>query len=325
VRTRLLFAAKLGLALVALLYLADRIDWSTLWSYAASAEPLWIAAALALMPLNIGLEAYRWHRLVARLAPETSYRQSLAAVLAGYPLGLVTPARAGDFVGRALYLPYRGKAELMALTFAERMATLACTLVAGLVALGPFLLFQSDLPQLAWATLFFVAAAGTGAFLLLLLHPRLARRVLATALPFRPALRLLRVLDRFDRHDARALLALSAVRYGVFSTQFVLLVFAFQPDAAWLPVAAGVSLVFFAKSAIPSFTLGDLGVREGVAVFFLGTLGVAAAAAFEASLVLFGMNLLLPALVGLPLVLRLRLAPSEEETQPRLAPADLRS
>lgn len=321
-RTRIFFAVKLGLALLALLYLADRIDWATLWGFAKAADPLWIAAAVALMPINIGLEAYRWHRLVARLAPETTYRQSLAAVLSGYPLGLVTPARAGDFVGRALYLPYSGKAELMALTFAERMATLACTLVAGLVALGPFLLFQSDLPQLAWATLFFAAAAGTGAFLVLLLHPRLARRVLAAVLPFRPALRLLRVLDRFDRRDARSLLALSAVRYGVFSSQFVLLVFAFQPDASWLPVAAGVSLVFFAKSAIPSFTLGDLGVREGVAVFFLGTLGVAAAAAFEASLVLFGINLLLPALVGLPLVLRLRISPAEAPAPARLATAD---
>jgi uncharacterized membrane protein YbhN (UPF0104 family) len=318
VRTRLFFAAKLLLAVLALVLLADLIDWSALSAAALSADARWILVALALMPLNIGLEAYRWHRLVARLAPETRYRQSLAAVLSGYPLGLVTPARAGDFVGRALYLPYAGKAELMALTFAERMATLACTLVVGLAAVVPFMILQSDIPRLAWAALFMVAAAGTFAFLALTLQPRLARRVLATALPFPRARRVLRVLDQFDRRDARSLLALSGVRYGVFSLQFVLLVFAFAPSASFLAVYAGVALVFFAKSAIPSFTLGDLGVREGAAVFFLGSLGVGAAAAFEASLLLFGINLLLPALVGLPLVLQLRFG-AVEAAAPRLA------
>jgi len=307
VRTRLLFAAKLGLALLALAYLVDQIEWGPLVASARGARPAWIAAALALMPLNIGLEAYRWHRLVRRLAPETPYSASLAAVLSGYPLGLVTPARAGDYVGRALYLPYEGKGELVALTFAERMATLACTLLAGLAAMIPFLHTRTDLPGVAWATLYGGAALGTAGFLVLLLNPGLAHRVLDLVLPFRPVRRVLAVLDRYDRRDARVLLALSAVRYGVFSFQFVLLVFAFEPTAAWLPVATGVALVFFAKSAIPSFTLGDLGIREGAAVFFLGALGVAAAAALEASLVLFGINLLLPALVGLPLVLRLRL------------------
>jgi uncharacterized membrane protein YbhN (UPF0104 family) len=321
VRARLLFAAKLGLALLALAYLVDQIEWGPLVASARGAQPVWIAAALALMPLNIGLEAYRWHLLVRRLAPETPYSASLAAVLSGYPLGLVTPARAGDYVGRALYLPYEHKGELMALTFAERMATLACTLLAGLAAMIPFLRSQTDLPGAAWATLFAAAALGTAGFVLLLLHPRLGHRVLDVALPFRPVRRALAVLDRFDRHDARRLLGLSAVRYGVFSLQFVLLVFAFEPGAAWLPVMMGVALVFFAKSAIPSFTLGDLGIREGAAVFFLGALGVAAAAALEASLVLFGINLLIPALVGLPLVLRLRLAADAEAQTAEARPA----
>jgi uncharacterized membrane protein YbhN (UPF0104 family) len=307
VSSRFYFAAKLLLAGVALGYLTYFIDWAVLVESARGAQPLWILAALALMPFNIGLEAYRWHRLVRRVAPEVTYRQSLAAVLSGYPLGLVTPARAGDYAGRALYLRYEGKLELVALTFAERMATLACILVAGLVALGPFLVIQSDLPQLAWATLFVSGTAGTIGFLFLLLHPRVARRVLAAALPFRRMRRVLAVLGRFDRRDARILLALSAVRYCIFSLQFVLLVFAFDAGTSFIIVAAGVALVFFAKSAIPSFTLGDLGVREGAAIYFLGALGVASAAAFEASLVLFGINLLLPALIGLPLLLQLRI------------------
>lgn len=306
-RATLLFFLKLGLALTALLYLADRIEWGTLLGYAREAEPVWIIVAVAMMPFNIGLEAWRWHRLVVRIAPETRYRDSLSAVLSGYPLGLITPARAGDFIGRALYLPYKGKGELVALTFLERFATLACTLLAGLLALIPFLVIHSNMPQIAWGTLFTISLVAVSLLLVLLLHPYMARQILAAVLPFRRALRIIRILDRYNRKDTGSLMALSALRYGIFSTQFVLLVFAFDPTASWLPVAAGVSLVFFAKSAIPTFTLGDLGIREGAAVFFLGTIGIAAAAAFQASLLLFAINLLMPALAGLPFVLRLRI------------------
>jgi hypothetical protein len=72
----------------------------------------------------------------------------------------------------------------------------------------------------------------------------------------------------------------------------------------------GVALVFFAKSAVPSVTLGDLGVRESAAVFFLGFYGVAEAAAFNASLGLFAVNILLPALAGLALLPRLAAVPA---------------
>jgi uncharacterized membrane protein YbhN (UPF0104 family) len=80
--------------------------------------------------------------------------------------------------------------------------------------------------------------------------------------------------------------------------------------------------VFFAKSAIPSFTLADLGIREGAAVYFMGALGIAAAAAFNAAFLLFCVNLVLPSLVCLPFVLKLRIAPEDD---PVPAPVEVRS
>ena len=175
------------------------------------------------------------------------------------------------------------------------------------VAVEPDLVDSSDLASLAWVTVLALGLFGTAALLVLLIRPRLARVVLATVLPFRRLRRILAVLDRFTPRDATELLILSALRYLLFSTQFVLLVRAFAPGADLFVAYAGVALVFFAKSAIPAITLGDLGIRESAAVFFLGAFGIAEAAAFNASLGLFAVNLLLPALVGLPLLPRLRL------------------
>ncbi|HLT46858.1 MAG TPA: lysylphosphatidylglycerol synthase transmembrane domain-containing protein [Rubricoccaceae bacterium] len=305
---RRLYVLKLLLTAGALAALGFVVDWGEIARAGREASHGWALAALALLPVNVGLEAYRWHRLVVRIAPAVRFRTALAAVVSGYPLGQLTPGRVGDYVGRALYLREVPAGASAALTFAERMATLACCLVFGLAALPFFFAADVELAAVAWAGVVAVAAGGTAGLLVCLLHPGLGRRVLSALLPFARPRRALATLDRFDGADAARLLALSALRYAVFSTQFVLLVRAFDPGAPVLASYVGVALVFFAKSAIPSVTLGDLGVRESAAVFFLGLYGVAEAAAFNASLGLFAVNILVPALAGLALLPRLRLA-----------------
>ena len=307
---RWLFALKGALAVVAVAVLVRLAHPADVWRAFAEAEWGWALAALALVPVNIGLEAYRWGRLVRRLAPEVRHRDALRAVVGSYPLGLLTPGRVGDYVGRAVYLRDVPPGASAALTFGERMATLAACLVGGLLALGPYLQATVAASPL-WPAVVGVGALGTGALLLAILFPSVARGALSAVLPFAPVRRALGAFDRIPREEAVTLLGLSVVRYLVFSAQFVLLVRAVAPEAAVGGVAVGVALVFFAKSAVPQVTLGDLGVREGAAVFFLGAYGVAPAAALDASLALFGLNLVLPALAGVPLLLRLRVAERE--------------
>jgi uncharacterized membrane protein YbhN (UPF0104 family) len=304
------FLLRLALAAAALAGLAHVVEAEALARAARAAHAGWALAALALLPLNVGLEGYRFHRLVRAAGGAVGFGETLAAVVGAYPLGLLTPGRVGDYAGRALYLRALPPATTAALTFAERTATLWACLAAGAAALPLWLARPATAAGWTWAWAgALAAAAALGA---LLLHPRTARRLLGAALPFRRLRPALDALGAVPPREARVLLALSALRYVVFATQFVLLVRAFAPGAAWGAAgwgaaAAGVALVFFAKSAVPAVTLGDLGVREGAAVYFLGALGVAPAAAFNASLGLFAINLLLPALAGLPLVARLRL------------------
>ena len=304
---RWLFALKGVLAAVAVGVLVHLAHPADVWGAFVGAEWGWALAALALVPVNIGLEAYRWGRLVRRIAPEVRHRDALRAVVGSYPLGLLTPGRVGDYVGRAVYLRAIPPGASAALTFGERMATLAACLVGGLVALGPYLQATVAASPL-WPAVVGVGAVGTGALVLGVLFPDVARVALSAVLPFAPVRRALAAFGQIPQGEAATLLALSFVRYAVFSAQFVLLVRAVAPGADLGGVALGVALVFFAKSAVPQVTLGDLGVREGAAVFFLGAYGVAPAAALDASLALFALNLALPALVGVPLLLRLRVA-----------------
>ena len=303
---RWLFALKGVLAVaavVALVHLADPAEVATAVSHA---DPRWALLALALVPVNIGLEAYRWGRLVRRIAPQVRTRDAIRAVVGSYPLGLLTPGRVGDYVGRAVYLREIPAGASAALTFGERMATLAACLAGGLAALGPYLRTVAD-PSPLWPAVVAVGLMATSTLVALILFPALAQTVATTLLPFAPVRRAVAAFGRIPNDEGVLLLALSGLRYVVFSAQFVFLLHAVAPAAPWSGLALGVALVFFAKSAIPQVTLGDLGVREGAAVFFLATYGVAPAAALDASLALFGLNLLLPALVGVPFLLQLQL------------------
>jgi uncharacterized membrane protein YbhN (UPF0104 family) len=53
-------------------------------------------------------------------------------------------------------------------------------------------------------------------------------------------------------------------------------------------------------------TFGDLGVREGAAVFFYGLFNVPEAAVFNTALLIFLINFLLPALSGSVYLFKLR-------------------
>ena len=306
---RWLYAVKVVLALLTLGLLALVAKPAAVWETLLRADWVWVGLALALAPVNIGLEAYRWGRLVRHVVPSVRYRDALRAVVGGYPLGLLTPGRVGDYVGRAVYLRDVSPGVSAALTFAERMATLAACLVFGLVALVPFLASHAPASPL-WPAVVGVGVLGTSSLLVALLFPSVTRAAFAAVLPFERVRSALRAFDAIPREEALTLLLLSTLRYGVFTTQFVLLVRAFDPGAAWAASFTAIALVFFAKSAVPQVTLGDLGIREGAAVFFLGAYGVSSAAAFDASLSIFAINLLLPALAGVPLVLRLRVAAS---------------
>lgn len=318
---RWLFALKAGLALAAIVALVEIAGPTDVMRAVSHADPWWAAAALALVPVNIGLEAYRWGRLVRRLAPEVRYRDVLRAVVGSYPLGLLTPGRIGDYVGRAVYLRAISPGASATLTFVERMATFAACLVGGLLALGPYLAAQTS-PSPLWPAITALGAIAAGAVLVLVLFPALAQSVISTLLPFRPVRKAVRAFGQIPRDEGAILLALSALRYVVFSGQFVLLAHAVAPEAPISGLWLGVALVFFAKSAVPQVTLGDLGVREGAAVFFFGAYGVEAAAALDASLALFATNLLLPALLGAPFLLQLQLRRrSDRAAQQAGAPA----
>jgi len=139
---------------------------------------------------------------------------------------------------------------------------------------------------------------------LLILLRKLAIRQLAQ---FEKA-RWVELLQSFTARQWLTILALSLAFVLTFSAQLVILVGGFQPVSAAYGMAAGF-MTFFAQSLLP-VSIGDLGIRESAAAYFFGKVGIAPHAAFDAALLLFAINMLMPSVAGLVLLWRNKVRPA---------------
>lgn len=100
------------------------------------------------------------------------------------------------------------------------------------------------------------------------------------------------------------LMFVSFLFYTCFIVQFALLTAAFSHQYDFLNFIWSGNMVMFTKTIIPPVSFGELGIREGASVYFLKQIGVNAESAFNASIFLFLVNVLLPSLIGLIFLLK---------------------
>jgi len=98
-------------------------------------------------------------------------------------------------------------------------------------------------------------------------------------------------------------------RYFIFSTQFFLLLRAFDLDIPFFDAFTLISMTYFVMTAIPTVALVDIGIRGSVAIYFIGSYfpdnTLVATRILSATTLVWILNLALPALLGLLFINRL--------------------
>ena len=226
-----------------------------------------LALAVAMWPLNLGLEVAKWRRLKSAQLPEqllsrtsTSWRAAFHEVLRGQTWAFLAPFRMADGLGR-----------IRAMAQAHRGWDAAKAFGLGALCQGwaTFAMGVPALAMLGWpgsaAALGLVVLAG-GAWL---------------------------------TRDASnlAILLLSVLRYGVFASQYLLCLVAFGAthlNDMWSEGFPRVAGVWCVVSAIP--WPAELGVREAAATWVFDSQIPAVVAG---TFVVWVLNRCLPALVGI--------------------------
>jgi uncharacterized membrane protein YbhN (UPF0104 family) len=226
----------------------------------------------------------------------------------GFAGGIITPMRLGEYVGRAASLKGADAVEVMLATFIDKfLATIIVTLTGlfiGSMYFSSTKYFSVDqsLAVPAFVAVFFLST------IVFLVRKSLIKRILAIKILKKPLFcSFIQKVEYFSRLDGAVIskvFLFSFFYYCAVLMQFGLLTAAFTGKMNIAAYASAGALVFFIKTSVIPFSVGDLGVREGASIFFLGFMGVSASQALNASISLYFLNVLLPATIGLPLFFR---------------------
>lgn len=284
------------------LYRLWQADW-TGWVQAVSEQGhvFWgaIALVVVLMVAVWAVETLKW-RISTRSFMPISFGQAWRAVWFGAVVGLLTPNRIGEPLGRVIHMPPDCRGRAVAASVLCAMSQLLATVLYG--AAGLVLWFgRADVTEGGAVRLKLVLAVFVG-WVLLVIVALLLLDALLRWFNNRPWMHRLIGTDVLelvaDTHTVLKVIVLSLFKYLIFSTQYVILLRVFGVDASWLLLYTGVAVSYLLVSFVPSVAATELAVRLGAAMLLLGSISSNHGGVAAASLTLWTVNIGIPVLAG---------------------------
>ncbi|MBN2105102.1 flippase-like domain-containing protein [bacterium] len=306
-KRRLFFFLKIILAIVVLLWVVHKVHYKTIINtFQNPQSPRFIVFASMILILNIGLQWYRWYYLLRLIKPDITFKESMVSLFGGLTVGMVTPGRIGEF-GRALFLSNIDHVKTLSLIFIDKFYASVIIIVFGIWGLVSFMFFQLRLNIFLMALLIGFGILATGIGIFLLIHPKHVRSFfyhVSLLLPFRDKLKeFINGLDQFHPKNAKPFIFLSLTLYFIYIFQFSLLALAFEKISLNALITSTTSTMV-TKIILP-FSIGDLGIREGAAIYFFKNFGIQKVTAFNSAFLLFLINVMIPAIIGLIFIPRM--------------------
>jgi len=282
---------------------------TTLWTSfvnTLSYEKIWyLVLALVMMPVNWSIEAVKWGGLVNKFE-QLSFKDSFYAIMSGLTLGILTPGRIGEYGGRVLYVKAENNWKAVITTFVTSISQNLVNLTFGSCCTIAFVYYNFELDQmLLIASLLFVFILTLVTYTLYFHIDTLKKFLKKISIPFlsKAIAKHLKVLKLFSKRDLLNVSIWSLVRYIVYSTQYVLLLYFFGIEGSFVMLFLGVSTIFLIQSALPLPPMFSVFARSEIALIVWGIFSVNEIAILSSSFGLWIINLLIPAFIGLLLSL----------------------
>lgn len=256
-----------------------------------------LTLVLVLMLVNWMLETAKWKLLLLKFYP-ASWISCFRAVMSGVTVSIFTPNRTGEFAGRVLHLESGSRIKGALAAIIGSMNQLLITILAGGVAL----LFSLDSLMPGEAVLRTVLGvllfAGLLGLIIVYFRLPLLGKILARISSFRKLTLYTRIFSLYSISDLMRLTIYSALRYLVFSFQFILMLKIFGITFSYPESMRLISLIYLVMAVVPSVALSELTVRGSVALYFLSPLTGNSAGVLAATSLLWVINLAVPAMIG---------------------------
>ena len=255
---------------------------------------------LLLMVANWSIESAKWKILVKHLEKITFFT-SLKAVLSGVTVSIFTPNRVGEFGGRIFVLKKSNRVSAIFATIVGSFSQLIITIVVGLISLILlFIIFPEKIINIKFNNhlLIILLIFISGLIIYIYLNIDKCSKYIIKLPYIKRLKKYLKIISLYKKSELSEVLFISFIRYLVFLTQFYLLLKVFNVNINIVPAFISIGLVFLTMTAIPTITLAEIGIRGSVALFFFGMFSDEAVGIVSTSIVLWIINLAIPALVG---------------------------
>ena len=263
----------------------------------------YLVLSVSLMGVNLLLESGKWY-LLSNSAAQVSYPRAFASYLAGIAISLVTPNRIGDYPARILYLGATNTFRYINVSILGLVSQLSAIFLFGLAGLIHFNIFFPSYP----VRIALVVCAVANVLIVLVYWKFEKWLPLLEKVSFLRRFAIYgRLLNRFPASRQAGILALSILRFSVFTAQYLFLLRWMNVN---IPLADGfltAALFFWAMAVIPSIALTGIAIRTKLSMLLFGSYSANMVGIVAATVGIWIINLVVPAIVGSILMIRMRL------------------
>jgi hypothetical protein len=266
-------------------------SWAQFQAHLLTLSPLLIASLLFFSFLNWSLESLKWKWTLKPIS-KLSFKQAFLSVMSGVAVSQVFPNKTGEYIGRLAFVENKYKWIAALLSIWGSVSQLFMTLLFGV-----------------WGVVYLNLYQSYQAIVVVSLLLMFFSFVLFANLPFIISKLNWKCLDKlkqsspyFNRKRLSALLFISMLRYFSFVIPYLLLVYYFSnSNHYFVTIMAAISVIFLLQTIVPSFLFSDIIARISIPVLVFSKLPVPLFSNqldYLPGLILYGFNLILPALFG---------------------------
>ena len=254
--------------------------------------------AIILLPLNFLVESWKWKFLLHIFYPITLW-QSVKAVLWGQTGAFITPNSIGEFPTRAMNLPSEHRLTAISMGFAGSFAQTVAVSFFGVVA-APIFLYQNLLinkfPNF-WLITVFAVIISLSIILFFFFLPKLTIKIKTKK--SEQIKNLLSAFSKFNFIFSLKLIAISTLKYLIFSTQFYFILRFFGVDFTSLQALTAMPVFYLLLTYTPLFNTVEAAVRASIGVLVFGVFCANTTSIIAASILFWLLNFCIPTVCGL--------------------------
>ncbi|MBC7696328.1 MAG: flippase-like domain-containing protein [Burkholderiales bacterium] len=258
-----------------------------------------ISIVILLMPINWGIESYKW-KLITRQIESIPYTTALKSVFTGICVGNIAPGRAMEFLAKIFFFKPENRPGVTVLHFINGMFQMLITVTMGIISIA----FKLNQTHNSTNFIYLVIIGGI-CMLIFFCWAIFNVAFIQKKLKFIKWFRVNQTQQiKFSKTLIIQLISFSIIRYLVFTTQFYLLFNSLSPQNNIPETFMSIAAYFMLTSLIPMVSVIEPAIRAAIAIFVFNNFNDSTIIVVLSSTFIWIINVVIPSLIGYIIILK---------------------